>query len=64
MLGKSWKTTLVGFVVGLIPLGQGILQGIGEGQHFDWAKIGLGIGISFLGYVAKDKNVTGGTVQQ
>jgi hypothetical protein len=58
---KNWKTTLLGIAVGLIPLSQGILQGLAAGQHFDWAKIGLGIGIGVLGTVAKDYNVTGGT---
>jgi hypothetical protein len=56
---KSWKTTLVGFLVGLVPLGQGILEGMAQGQHFDWSKIGLGVGIGALGYFSKDYNATG-----
>ncbi len=56
---KSWKTTLVGAVVGLIPLGQGVLQGLGQGQHFNWTEILTGAGIMVLGSVAKDFNVSG-----
>jgi hypothetical protein len=56
---RSWKTTVVGFLVGLVPLGQGILGGLANGQHFDWGKIGLGIGVGALGYFSKDFDVTG-----
>jgi hypothetical protein len=61
---KNWKTTLIGVLAGFIPLGQGILQGLAMGQHFDWSKIGIGAGIMALGAVAKDLNVTGGSVSQ
>jgi hypothetical protein len=61
---KNWKTTLIGVLAGFIPLGQGLLQGLYAGQHFDWSKIGIGAGIMALGSLAKDFNVTGGTVSQ
>ena len=61
---KSWKTSLVGILVGLIPFGNGVLQGLGAGQHFDWKQIGIGAGIALLGILSKDFNVTGGTVKQ
>jgi len=56
---SSWKTTLIGIAAGFIPMGQGILQGLYQGQSFDWSKIGLGAGIMALGSLAKDFNVSG-----
>jgi len=61
---KSWKSTLLGFVIGLIPVGQQILNAFSQGQHVDFTQLGLGIGIMALGYVVKDKDVTGGTRRQ
>jgi hypothetical protein len=57
---KSWKTTLVGAIgavaVAVYPL---ITTG-----HIDWRNVGLAALIAIFGFIAKDSNVTGGTVQQ
>ena len=56
---KNWRTTLVGFLVGLIPIGSQLLGMFGQGQHIDFKQVGVGIGIMALGLVAKDAGVTG-----
>lgn len=57
---KNWKTTLFGFVLaGGMFLAQnttGQTQTVGN-----WISV---LGASIIGLVAKDKDVTGGTIQQ
>jgi hypothetical protein len=55
---RSWKTSLAGLLAGL---GQ-ILPMMGFSQDLG-AAIGV-IGLALLGLLAKDSNVTGGTVAQ
>ncbi len=52
---KNWKTTLFGF-------GAGALNMFANGTN--WKQVLLSVGLAFLGTMAKDHNVTGGTVQQ
>jgi hypothetical protein len=52
---KNWKTTLVGIATGFANLALG---GVGI------RNIALSAGLAALGAVAKDFNVTGGTVVQ
>lgn len=55
----SWKTTLVGFGVGCIPIGQEVLNALGSNQPVQWKNVLFGLGIMFLGALAKDANKTG-----
>jgi hypothetical protein len=57
---KNWKTTLIG-VGGAIAMGGGQLISAGI---FDWKVYIQMAFMAALGIVAKDSNVTGGTVQQ
>jgi len=51
---RNWKTTLIGFLTGL---GYLILQGFSQGLKPK--DVFLGAGITILGIIAKDFNVTG-----
>jgi hypothetical protein len=61
---KNWKTTLSGAVSGLIIFFYGLLESLKAGQAFDFRDMLLGLGLTMLGFLAKDMNVTGGTVSQ
>jgi len=50
----NWKTTLAG-------LGAGGLNMLANGTK--WQQVLLSIGMGFLGLLAKDMNVTGGTTE-
>lgn len=50
----NWKTTLAGFIGGLIPIIQGYLTGTLTAE-----KVVLGIGFLALGILAKDGTNTG-----
>ncbi len=56
---RNWKTTLVGALTGL---GYAFLSAISTGVKPKDAAIA--VGLAALGAVAKDHNVTGGTVSQ
>lgn len=60
---KNWKTT-TGGVIAVIMAVCAIVKGLVDGAPIDWttsiAAISAGIGL----IMAKDSNVTGGTVQQ
>jgi hypothetical protein len=57
---KNWKTTLAGCVSAALYAGLAILQ---TGK-LDPKDIALAAGIAALGFLAKDLNVTGGSVKQ
>lgn len=57
MKTKSWKTNLVG--AALIIAGIVVFL-----QTKDWAQAGLAITVGIGFFLAKDNNVTGGTIQQ
>lgn len=57
---KNWKTTLIGIGVGAGTLAIDLIQ---SGQ-FNWKTFLFAVGMSALGLVAKDFNVTGGTIHQ
>lgn len=52
---KNWKTTLFG-------IGAAALNMFANGVN--WKQILVSVGLAGLGLFAKDKDVTGGTVQQ
>jgi hypothetical protein len=57
---KSWKTSLVGIMLGLIPIWQQVLFSLRDHKTVDWEQVAVGAGIIILGLVAKDYDVTGG----
>ncbi len=57
---KNWKTTLIG-IGGAIALGTVSMVQTGKISLNDWVIMAI---TAALGFFAKDKNVTGGTVQQ
>ena len=59
---KSWKTTLAGILAGAPVAIQSLLDAYNSGKSF--AQLAIGVGVILIGVYAKDKNVTGGTVQQ
>lgn len=63
---KSWKTTLAGILAGAPVAIQSLLDAYNSGQFTgkSFAQLAIGIGVILIGVYAKDKNVTGGTVQQ
>lgn len=52
---KSWKTTIVGAILGVLLA----VQPLYESGVVDWKKIALGAGIALFGYLAKDFDTTG-----
>jgi|WetSurMetagenome_2_1015567.scaffolds.fasta_scaffold1626890_2 hypothetical protein len=57
---KNWQTTVAGLVVALPQL----IQILGIAIPVPFLNLITAVGAVALGYVAKDKNVTGGTKQQ
>jgi len=63
---KNWKTTLAGFVPGLLLAGKALLDAYAAG-YFDGVsgtQLIVAISLFLIGWYAKDKNVTGGTTSQ
>ena len=56
---KSWKSTLVGALLAAVIAIQPIL----ETGAIDWKRVILAGLVALLGYVVKDGNVTGGTIE-
>ena len=63
---KSWKTTLAGLLAGAYPLFQAVSTAYQAGQFTDktGGELAIAVGIILMGAFAKDRNVTGGTVNQ
>jgi hypothetical protein len=61
---KNWKTTLAGAIPGLIIFFYSLLESLKAGQAFDFRDMLLGLGLTMLGFLAKDLNVTGGNKSQ
>ena len=57
---KNWKTTLFGCLAAIMIAVAPLIQ---TGQ-IDWKAVIVAALVAGLGFVAKDSNVTGGTVQQ
>ncbi len=57
---KSWKTTLLGIATAVCYLGYKILSH----TPIEGGDITLALGMIGIGAVAKDNNVTGGSVKQ
>jgi hypothetical protein len=57
---KNWKTSLIGLGIGAGNLAIDMLGS----SHFNLKSFLFSVGIGALGLVAKDSNVTGGTVHQ
>jgi len=58
MKNTSWKTTLIGAILAIVIAVQPL---IATGT-IDWKAVIVAALIAGLGFVAKDSNVTGGTV--
>ena len=58
---KNWKTSLVGCIIAVCVAIQPLLGATGK---LDWKSIVIAALIAGFGFLAKDNNVTGGTVQQ
>ena len=63
---KNWKTTVIGFLLGIYPLIESIIDAYNSGYFTDKTgyQFWFGLGIIVFGYLSKDHNVTGGTVQR
>lgn len=62
---KNWKTTLAGGVLGGLVIAGNVVSDLQtQGKPINWSNIGLGLGVILIGLLAKDHNVTGGTVVQ
>lgn len=57
---KNWKTTITGALIAVVIAVQPIIAT----GNVDWKAVGLAALVALLGYLAKDNNVTGGTVAQ
>jgi hypothetical protein len=60
---KSWKTTLAGMLAAIANLFLPMVTG-GQISGISSRDLAVSAGLAALGYLAKDSNVTGGTVQQ
>lgn len=60
----NWKTTLIGTIAGIVGAVVGAVVPLLQGGVVDWKMVGGAALIAALGYFAKDKNVTGGTITQ
>ena len=58
----NWKTTVLGTAAGL--LGVSTVGWFKPDGTPNWMAILMGVAVAALGYFAKDRNVTGGTVAQ
>lgn len=62
---KNWKTTLAGIGFGLLSVaGHAVDARSSGGPAVTLGNLGLSLGLAVIGAVAKDHNVTGGTVVQ
>ncbi len=63
---KNWKTTLAGLIAGLPVMADALITAYQAGAFTGktGAQLVLGIGLVLFGALAKDHNVTGGTIQQ
>jgi len=59
---KNWKTTLIGIVAGLVGVSASTFMSP-DGKVNIWGVV-QAILLAAIGYYAKDKDVTGGTIQQ
>ena len=61
---KNWKTLLAGLITGIPPLLDALLTAYHAGYFTDKSgtQLAMGVGLILLGVLAKDHNVTGGTV--
>ena len=58
----NWKTTLLGIVAGLVGVSASTFMAP-DGKINVWGVV-QGIVLALIGYFAKDRDVTGGTIQQ
>lgn len=62
---KNWKTSLVGVIGGLIVMLPTIIKAATTPDgKVNWAQVATGAALAMVGMLAKDHNVTGGTVEQ
>jgi hypothetical protein len=58
LTNTSWKTAILGAILAIVVAVAPIIQT----GAVDWKAVGMAALIALLGYFTKDKNVTGGTV--
>jgi len=56
---RSWKTTLAGCLLGLIPIAETVLRTLQTGQAISWIQVAIGAGLAVLGLLSKDFDVSG-----
>lgn len=61
---KNWKTTLLGFLAAFWLLAQPIIANGDFDFSRDWKSLAGAAIAALFGLIAKDNNVTGGTVAQ
>ncbi len=63
---KNWKTTLVGFLGGLVLLMKNLIAVLDAdtATNLSYEEVVIALGMMGIGWFSKDKNVTGGTVNQ
>ena len=59
----NWRTTLAGIVQLALTGSYQALQA-SQGADVNWTAVGLSAAMAIIAGLAKDSNVTGGTVQQ
>jgi uncharacterized membrane protein len=57
---SNWKTTIAGLAGAILTV---VLQYTSNGDQLNWKQLPVPITIALLGFLAKDFNTTGGTVQ-
>lgn len=58
MMGRSWKTTLLGAIqAGLMAAWQ--IYEATQGKDVNWPVMGLSVALAIVGWLAKDAGVTG-----
>lgn len=63
---KNWKTTLAGLIPGLLLAAKALIDAYAAGYFngVSGTQLVVAVALFLIGWYAKDKNVTGGTVTQ
>lgn len=63
ILGANWRTSLLGVLQFVAQFAYNYIQSLTPGSTFDWKIFGMSLFLALLGFLSKDKQVTGGEVQ-
>jgi hypothetical protein len=63
LFGSNWRTSLFGIIQFVAQLAYNYIQSLPAGAKFDWNIFGSSLLVAVLGLLAKDANVTGGSIQ-